>query len=89
MTIHLCKKIPSPKVIGRLVPEMRILAWQPSWSCDQDHLNKLSFPYPKEHPYEIYSLSGLVVSEEKMIEKVDGRRMANAGVIGIPLAQVS
>ena len=24
-----------------------IWAWGPSWSCDQDHLNKLSFPYPK------------------------------------------
>ena len=22
-------------------------------SCDQDHLNKLSFPHPKESPYEI------------------------------------
>ena len=30
-----------------------IWAWRPSWSCDQDHLNKLSFPHPKESPYEI------------------------------------
>ena len=30
-----------------------IWAWRPSWSCDQGHLNKLSFPYPKESPYEI------------------------------------
>ena len=26
---------------------------RPSWSCDQDHLNKLLFPCPKESPYEI------------------------------------
>ena len=26
----------------------------PSWSCDQDHLNKLSFPHPMETPYEIW-----------------------------------
>ena len=31
-----------------------IWAWRPSWSCDQDHLNKLSFPRPKESPYEIW-----------------------------------
>ena len=23
------------------------------WSCDQEHLNKLLFPHPKESPYEI------------------------------------
>ena len=25
-----------------------IWAWGPSWSCDQDHLSKLSFPHPIE-----------------------------------------
>ena len=24
-----------------------------AWSCDPDHLNKLSFPYPTEDPHEI------------------------------------
>ena len=24
-----------------------IWAWQPSWSCDPDAANKLSFPYPR------------------------------------------
>ena len=35
-------------------------AWQPSWSCDQDHLNKLWFPHPKESPlkFEFNWLSG-------------------------------
>ena len=31
-----------------------IWAWRPSWSCDQDRLNKLSFPHPMETPYEIW-----------------------------------
>ena len=31
-----------------------IWAWRPSWSCDLDHLNKLSFPLPKEAPHKIW-----------------------------------
>ena len=31
-----------------------ILAWWPSWSCDPDPPNKLSFPHPIEAPYEIW-----------------------------------
>ena len=31
-----------------------IRAWRPSWSCDLDHLYKLSFPLPKEAPYKIW-----------------------------------
>ena len=53
-----------------------IWAWRPSWSCDQDHLNKLSFPS--------FHLIGQVVSEEKMFENVDGR--TDAGVTSILLA---
>ena len=33
-----------------------IWAWQPSWSCDLDHLYKLSFPLPKEAPHKIWAL---------------------------------
>ena len=29
-----------------------IWAWQPTWSCDQDHLNQLSFPH--DAPHEIW-----------------------------------
>ena len=52
--------IVSHKVIGPLVLEKKILersyhiwAWQPTWSCDPDPMNKLSFPHPIEAPYEI------------------------------------
>ena len=30
-----------------------ILAWRPTWSCEQDNLNKLSFPHPKDYLHEI------------------------------------
>ena len=31
-----------------------IWAWRPSWSCDLDHLYKLTFPLPKEAPHKIW-----------------------------------
>ena len=31
-----------------------IWAWRPSWSCDPDAANKLSFPLPKEAPHKIW-----------------------------------
>ena len=49
----------------------RIWAWRPSWSCDLDHLNKLSFPNPKKAPYKNLASISPVVSEEKMFENVD------------------
>ena len=30
-----------------------IWVWWPSWSCDKDHLNKLSVPHQMESPYEL------------------------------------
>ena len=30
-----------------------IWAWRPSWSCDPEPENKLSFPHPTKAPYEI------------------------------------
>ena len=31
-----------------------IWAWRPSWSCDTDAVNKISFPLPKEAPHKIW-----------------------------------
>ena len=31
-----------------------IWAWRPSWSCDPDAVNKVSFPLPKEAPHKIW-----------------------------------
>ena len=31
-----------------------IWLWLPSWSCDLDHLYKLSFPYHKEAQHKIW-----------------------------------
>ena len=30
-----------------------IWAWRPSWSCDPDAANKISFPLSKEAPHKI------------------------------------
>ena len=42
-----------------------IWAWRPSWSCDPDVANKLSFPLPKEAP-----LIGQAVLEKMTFEIV-------------------
>ena len=34
---------------------LHIWSWRPSLSCDLDHLYKLSFPFPKEDPHEIWA----------------------------------
>ena len=31
-----------------------IWAWRPSWSCNPDAANKISFPLPKEAPQKIW-----------------------------------
>ena len=43
----------SDKIKFKLKGFYHIWAVRPSWSCDQDHLSKLLFPYPKESQYEI------------------------------------
>ena len=45
-----------------------IWAWQPSWSCDSDAANKLSFPLSKEAPHKIWLWSAPAVSEKKMFK---------------------
>ena len=49
------------KITGLMVPEKNIFkgfyhiwVWQPSWSCDLDHLYKFSFPLLKEAPHKIW-----------------------------------
>ena len=42
-----------------------IWAWRPSWSCDLDAANKLSFPLPKEASHKI---GGQAVLEKKLFE---------------------
>ena len=51
-----------------------IWAWRPSWSCDPDAANKLSFPLPKEAPHK-FGFDQASGFGEKMFEIVyDGRR---------------
>ena len=70
---------PGAEDFVRFLPYMGMAAIL-SWSCDQDRLNKLSFPHPKEAPEHCLSfllsiwnlgLFGLVILKEKMFENVD------------------
>ena len=67
--------MPSFNIIGLPVIEKKLFkgfyhiwAWQPSWSCDLDHLYKHLFPLPKEAPHKIFALIGQAVSVVKMFE---------------------
>ena len=68
-------------IIGPPVLEKKILkgffhiwAWRPSWSCDPDATNKLSFPLPKEALHKIWLEFVEAVLEKKMFKIVyDGR----------------
>ena len=48
-----------PPVLEKKIFEgfYHIWAWRPSWSCDPDAANKISFPLPKEAPHKIWLLS--------------------------------
>ena len=83
--------IPSFVEIGPPVPEKKIFkgfehfwAWRPSWSCDLDHLYKLSFPFPKEAPHEIWLLLVNRFQRRRSLkmwtdDDDDGRRTPDAG----------
>ena len=45
-----------------------IWAWRPSWSCDQDHVNKFSFPYKLKAFIQNLVQNGPVVSEKIRFE---------------------
>ena len=44
-----------PPVLDKKIFEgfLPLWAWRPSWSCDPDATNKISFPLPKEAPNKI------------------------------------
>ena len=49
-----------------------ITAWPPSFPCDPDAANKLSFPLPKDSPHTIFGLISQEVTEENFFENVNG-----------------
>ena len=60
------------------------------WSCDQDHLNKLSYPHSNESSYELFSLIGRLIQIRRFLKilkvgrRTNGRLTNDAtGVIGI------
>ena len=50
-----------------------IWAWRPSWSCDPDAVNKLSFPLPKEAPHKIWLQSTKRFVRRRCLSIVNGR----------------
>ena len=60
-----------------------IWAWRPSWSCDPDAANKISFPLPKEAPHKIWLLSEKRFLRRrrclKLFTTTDGRTTTDAG----------
>ena len=52
-----------------------IWAWRPSWSCDPDAANKISFPLPKKAPHKIWLRSAQRFWKRRSLSIVnDGRR---------------
>ena len=50
------------------------MAWRPSWSTDRDHFSNLSFPHPKEAPYEIWAkLAQQLQRRSRLKMLMDGR----------------
>ena len=63
-----------------------IWAWRPSWSCDQDHLSKFSFPNPIEAPYEIWLWLAQWFLRRRCLKSVDdGRRRRTTDDRGLPI----
>ena len=50
----------------------RIWAWRPSWSCDPDAPNKLSFPRSMEAPHEIWLRLAQRFWRRRSLKMVDG-----------------
>ena len=50
-----------------------IWAWQPSWSCDPDAPNILSFPWPMKAPHEIWLRLAQRFWWRRSLKMVDGR----------------
>ena len=55
-----------------------VRAWRPSWSCDPDPANKLSFPHPIEAPYEIWLRLAQRFWRRRSLKMVDGQRTDDA-----------
>ena len=69
----------NPKAIGPLIMENKVFkgfyhiwSWRPSWSCDQDHLNKVSFPILTNIQLKcVFNLPSGFGGDEVLFENVD------------------
>ena len=65
-----------------------IWSWRPSWSCDPDAVNKISFPLPKEAPHKIWlwSVKGFQRRRSLSIVDDDGRMPDHEYPISLPMS---
>ena len=83
------------KIIRLLVLEKKIFkgfyhiwAWRPSWSCDLDHLYKLSFPFLKEAPHTIWLWLAKRFQRRRCLNIVDDDNDNGRQSMGILLAHL-
>ena len=63
-----------------------IWAWQPSWSCDPDVANKISFPLPKDAPHKIWLRLAKRFLRRRCLSIVDGRTPDHGYTISSPMS---
>ena len=51
------------------------LIWRPSWSCDLDPANKLSFPHPMDAPHEIWLQSAQWFQRRRCLKMLTDDRL--------------
>ena len=56
-----------------------ILTWRAYWSCDLDHIYKLSFPLPKEARHKFWLWLAKRFQRRRCLNIVDGRTTTDAG----------
>ena len=78
--------IPSLVEISPVPGKKIVEGFSPSWSCDPDAANKLSFPLPKEAPINLALIGQSVL--EKIIEILDddGRTPEHGYTISSPMS---
>ena len=80
-----------PPVLEKKIFEgfYHIWARRPSWSCDPDAANKLSFPLPKEAPHKIWPLLAKRFWRRRSLSIVDGRTPNHEYSISSPMSHLA
>ena len=68
LSLMILAKIQPQGMLGwrRFLMVFIIWAWRPPWSTDRNHFSNLSFPHPKEAPYEIWAKLALRLQRSRL-----------------------